>query len=391
MRGLTLLLFVRARYGTRMTVLSLAVLLLPYFAVAQTIYHDPQGRYVLQVPEGWQVTPDKGVDQIIVRKGASQAIVVVLKQNGNNSTSAKQFVETTVREFQAQCPTFRERIKGESKLAGAPGVYTLVTCSDPRSPAVAETTSALTANSILVGFTMIAPLKDYYANLPVLDGIRNSLRVTGAGTAVAASNADAQAKMELKKACIVGALTQEDCARRMGILLSQEAKQDRESPREEVGSLYRDPTGRFSLQVPEGWSATAEGDNGVLGVQLRSGFNWINIMPVDPAASTSEVVLKQEQNVASQSNSNRKGPFGPGGLIQVFGNGLELTYDHFNASSMQGEAIESYVGGVGDISGTDDSFLLLMASIGGQQKDKGGAVFLSVAQSIHINAHKFSH
>jgi hypothetical protein len=177
----------------------------------------------------------------------------------------------------------------------------------------------------------------------------------------------------------------------MGILLSQEAKQDRESPREEVGSLYRDPTGRFSLQVPEGWSATAEGDNGVLGVQLRSGFNWINIMPVDPAASTSEVVLKQEQNVASQSNSNRKGPFGPGGLIQVFGNGLELTYDHFNASSMQGEAIESYVGGVGDISGTDDSFLLLMASIGGQQKDKGGAVFLSVAQSIHINAHKFSH
>src|SRR5262249_60328092 len=109
-----------------------------------------------------------------------------------------------------------------------------------------------------------------------------------------------------------------------------------------------------------------------------------NIMPAGAAASASEVVLKQEQNFAAQSNSNRKGPFGSGGLIQIFGNGLELTYDHFNASSMQGEAIESYIGGVGDISGTGDSFLLLVASIGNQQQGKGGAIFLSVAQSIHI-------
>jgi hypothetical protein len=381
-----------ARHGARMTTLSLAVFMLPLLAVAQTTYHDPQGRYDLQVPDGWQVTPDKGIDQIIVRRGASQAVVVVMKQGRNNSITAKQFVETTVSEFQAQCPTFQERLSGSVTLAGAPGVYTLVTCSDPKSPAVAETSSALTANSFLVGFTMIAPLRDYYANLPVLDGIRNSLQVKGAGRVVAASNAAiAQAKTELKKACIVGVFEQEDCGRRMGILQGQEAKQDKAAPEEESGSVYRDPTGRFSFHVPEGWSAKPEGDNGVLGVQLRSGSNWINIMPADPAASASEVVLNQEQKVAAQSNSSRKGPFGPGGLIQIFGNGLELTYDHFNASSMQGEAIESYIGGVGDISGTGHNFLLLMASIGSQQKDKGGAVFLSVAQSIHITAHKSSY
>jgi hypothetical protein len=133
-----------------------------------------------------------------------------MKQGRNNSITAKQVVETTVSEFQAQCPTFQERLSGSVTLAGAPGVYTLVTCSDPKSPAVAETSSALTANSFLVGFTMIAPLRDYYANLPVLDGIRNSLQVKGAGRAVAASNAAiAQAKTELKKACIVGVFEQQ--------------------------------------------------------------------------------------------------------------------------------------------------------------------------------------
>jgi hypothetical protein len=371
--------------------MSLAMIMLPLLAVTQTTYHDPRGRYDLQVPGGWQVTPDKGVDQIIVHKGASQAIVVVLKLDGDNSMTAKRFVDTTVAEFQAQCPTFQERMSGAFALAGSPGVYSLVTCSDPKSPSVAETSSVLTSNSFLVGFTMIAPLQDYYETLPVLDGIRNSLQLTGVGRAAAASNsAGVQAKMELKKACIVGAFAQEDCARRMGILLGQEAKLDKASPGERTVSVYRDPTGRFSFQVPEGWSAKPEGDNGVLGVQLRSGSDWINIMPADPAASATEVVLKEEQEIALKSNSSRTGPFGHAGLIQIFGNGLELTYDHFNASSMQGEPVESYIGGVGDISGNGHNFLLLMASIGSQQKNKGGAAFFSVVQSMQMSAHRSS-
>jgi hypothetical protein len=369
------------------TMVSLAIIMLPFLAVAQTTYHDPQGRYDLQVPDGWQVTPDKGFDQIIVHKGALQAIVAVQKLDRESWMTPRQFVDTTVAEFKAQCPTFQERMSGSLSLAGSPGVYSLSTCSDTKSPAVAETSSALTSNSFLVGFTEIAPLQDYYANLPVLDGIRNSLQVTGVGGAVAASNStEVQAKMELKKACIVGAFAQEDCARRMGILQGQEARLDKASPGEGTVSVYRDPTGRFSFQVPEGWSAKPEGNNGVLGVQLRSGSDWINIMPADPAASATEVVLNQEQEIATKSNSSRKGPFGHAGLIQIFGNGLELTYDHFNASSMQGEPIESYIGGVGDISGNGHNFLLLIASIGGQQKNKGGATFLSVVRTIHLSA-----
>jgi len=377
----------RERSSGKMVALALAGLIVPVTANAQTTYHDPKGRYDLQIPEGWTAAPDNGVDQIIVRKGAVQATVLVSQQHKDNGMTAKEADDETVKEFYGQCPTTQVRKKGAVTLAGEPGIYTLLTCSDSKSPAVAEAASVLTDNTVLVQFTMVAPLAKYYDNLPLLDGIRDSLRVTGATIIAVQKGTDSTAVTELDRACTVGVFAQEDCARRMGILLGKEGAQDGTPQKPPSGAVYRDPSGRFSLHVPEGWSAKAEGDNGVLGVQLRSGTNWINVMAADPAASASEVVLNQEQKVALRSNSSRKPPFGPAGLIQVFGNGLEVTYDSFKASSAQGDPIESYIAGVGDISGTGHNFLLLIASIGAEQGEKSGGTFLSVAQSIHLAAH----
>ena len=374
--------------GAKMTAVTLAALILPVAVAAQTTYHDPQGRFDLQVPAGWQISQDQGADQVIVRQGAVQAIVAVLQQDKSGAMTAQQFVDVTAKEFQGQCPTFRTRQSGTLTLAGTPGVYSLFTCSDAKSPSVAETSSALTKNAVLIGFTGVAPLADYYASLPVLDGIRNSLHVMGNEAAATASNeGESQAMTELKKACTVGAFTQNDCARQIAILLGKEAQPGAASLEPAAGVAYRDPTGRFSLQIPQGWSATSEGDKGILGVQLRSGSDWINIMPAEPAASASEVVLHYEQKVAAQAKSDRKIPFGQLGLLQLFGNGLEVTYDHFGAASPQGETIESYIGGVGKISGADHTFLLLITSFGAQNMDKAGALFLSVAQSIRLAAH----
>jgi hypothetical protein len=367
---------------------ALASVALPLACAAQTPYHDPQGRYDLQVPAGWQVAPDQGVDQIIVRKGASQEIIAVIQQNKSNAMTAQQFVDSTAKEFQGQCPTFKSLQSGGVTLAGSPGIYSLFTCSDPKSPAVAETSATLTANNFVVGVTMISPVADYYATLPVLDAIRDSLRVTGNKPAASPAPKESLAMTELKKACAVGAFaTQDECSRRMGILLGQEAKQDGSAPQPVTGTPYHDPTGRFSLQVPDGWTAKSEGDNGILGVQLRSGNDWINVMPAKPAASASEVVLNQDKAIAAQSNSNKTPPFSPIGLLQIFGNGLEVSYDHFSANTAQGDAVESYIGGVGDISGTDHKFLLVITSISGKEKDKAGALFLTVAQSIHLAGH----
>ena len=90
--------------------------------------------------------------------------------------------------------------------------------------------------------------------------------------------------------------------------------------------------------------------------------------------------------MAARSNSSRKIPFGSGGIIQLLGHGVELSYDHFSAATPQGEAIESYIGGVGNISGANRTFLLLIAAFGAGEKDQAGGTFLSVGQSFSLPA-----
>jgi hypothetical protein len=361
--------------------------------LAQTTYHDPQGRYDLDLPAGWLVTPDKASGQIVATNGVLQVVVSVKAQNNSNAMTAKKFVDVTASEFASQCPAFQNRGTGTVTLAGASGVSALFLCDNKKTPSVAETSAALTANGVLAGFTTIVPLGQFYSSLPVLDGIRSSLRVTGAPVAAAESTGDSKALNELKRACMAGAFTQEDCARRIGILMGQEAAAAPApaapaGPASPIagGTVYRDGQGRFTLQVPPGWTATAEGDNGALGVQLRSGPTWINIMPAEAAASTSDVVVHQEQKIAARSGSDRKPPFGAGGLIQLFGNGVELTYDHFGGVSPQGDAVESYIGGVGPLTGGGKLHLLLIASLSQAQTSAGGALFLSLAQSVRFGA-----
>jgi len=368
--------------------LTLATLALPMALAAQTTYTDPNGLFTVQVPAGWHSEPDATAHQVTLVNGPLLAILMVSPQNKTNAMTAKEFIDATAGEFASQCPTSRIAQSGDVALAGTPGKYTLFTCSDLKSPAVAETSAALTPTPALIGLTTISPLSRYYDSLPVLDSIRASLRLTGQPFP-AATNPKDLALAELKKACIVGAFTQEDCARRIAILIGLEYKPP-PAPATSA-DIYRDGQNRFSVTIPAGWHATAEGDNGALGVQLRSGASFINIMPAPSATSTGEVVLHQDEKIAAQSNSDRKPPFSPTGIIQLFGNGVELSYDHFSASSPQCDPVETYIGGIGNISGNGSLYLLLIASLQpGQAPSQGtdaGAIFLATAQSIHLISH----
>jgi hypothetical protein len=410
---------------------------LPASAVAQTNYHDPQGRFEIQIPAGWQLTVDKSVDQITISNHAVQMTVYVSLQNKTNAMTAREFIDSTAQEFQGQCPSFKNRQKGSVVLAGYPGIYQLFTCSDSTSPAVAETDAALTKGNVLIGFTTISPVSRYFTVLPAFDAIRDSLRLIGrrpdpteesAAEAITQSN-ESSRMTDLKKACLAGVFSQEECARRVGMEEGQEkltqtggngpvsgsdvgrsgrdagpigtAGLAQHSPVAMGGAAYstgtsmdstnryHDPMGRFSIQVPHGWKATAEGENGILGAQLRSGSNWINVMPAKGGASCKEIVLDQERAMAASSHSDRKAPFGPLGLIQLFGNGVEVTYDHFAATSDDGARVESYIGGVGDISGKGTMFLLVVGSLRPGASGKGeaadeGALFLAAAQSVQM-------
>jgi hypothetical protein len=359
--------------------------MLPLAAAAQSTYHDPKGRYEVQVPAGWSAAPDDGIDELTIRRGATQANVLVIEQNPTNPMTAERFVGEAVAEFQQQCPTFRERQRGKVSLAGNQASYQLVTCSDPTSPAVAETEAVLRKDKVLIAFTMIAPLKRYVVDLPVLDGIRNSLRVPGPNDVRPQQpDSDPLQLVEAKRACAVGALSAQECARQIGITFGKETAAE-DAAEAAKANVYHDPTGRFSFIVPRGWTAVAEGENGLRGVQLRSGENWINVMPAPTAASASEVVLRYEADMATHSESGRKPPFGAIGLLQLFGHGTELTYDNFSAKGADGGERDSYVGGVGSAAGnTGDQHLLMVGSL--SPKSDGSKAFLSVGQSVRFGS-----
>jgi len=86
----------------KITVAILAALILPIAAAAQTAYYDPQGRYDVQIPAGWQLAPGNSADQIVIQNGAAQALITVLQQDASSAMTASQFVDGTGREIQSR-------------------------------------------------------------------------------------------------------------------------------------------------------------------------------------------------------------------------------------------------------------------------------------------------
>jgi hypothetical protein len=73
----------------------------------------------------------------------------------------------------------------------------------------------------------------------------------------------------------------------------------------------------------------------------------------------------------------------------LFGHGLEVTFDNFPASSPTGDPIDSYIAGVGDISGSSHNLLLIVASLpktSPKSPDAPVVPFFAIAQSIRIGS-----
>jgi hypothetical protein len=357
---------------------ALATFLLSQSLPAQTTtYTAPSGLFTVQVPAGWRAHYEPDLHQVSLSSGPLLAIVMVTPQNKSNALTPAQFLETTADDFSHQCPTYQAVQNGDVSLAGHLGQYSLFTCSDPKSPAVAETSAALTATPTLIAVTLIAPLSDYADNLPTLDAIRDSVRLTGQPAPPAPSPKDT-ALAELKKACRVGAFPQIECARRLAILDGDDYKPS-DNPATSA-SIYHDARNRFTVTIPKSWRATPEGDNGSLGVQLRLGASTplpkIWMMPTEPKGGLLGD-WERSANFCSCWRTTSSVVAAAGGA------GMMVSYDNFRTSSAKGIPIDSYVAGVGDISGKG-AFLLVIASL---QPATAGGTFLATAQSIHLLPH----
>jgi hypothetical protein len=346
--------------------------LFPLAACAQTTYRSPDGAFSVDIPANWKLSTDPSSNQIDAHSGpVSFSVTVTSIPQG---AAASDFLEASDAQLQKQCPTYKHRDTHPITLAGLNGLASVSTCNDPRSPAIAETSAALTPSGLLANLTAVAPAEHYADSIAIFATVKASLHVPALpATASPSSTNTPPTVADIKRDCAAGRYSQEECSRRLGIALSANAPDTQHIPN---ATSYHDPQNRFTVDIPPGWTATSEGDNGILGVQLSHAKDWIDIMP-STAPSASEAVLAREREMIQKSHLTRTAPFSPTGLIQIFGHGTELTYDTTDASSPDGTPIDAIIAAIAPATG-GPAKLLFETSTAHTSDNVGLAVALSI-------------
>ena len=96
------------------------------------------------------------------------------------------------------------------------------------------------------------------------------------------------------------------------------------------------------------------------------------------ASSPTDVVLGFEAGFAKDGSP--KPPIGKLGIIQLFGQGMEIDYDTFRSENDDGRKVDSMVAGIAKDSGSGQR-VLMFSSIAGDTDATG----LKVARSIRLD------
>lgn len=107
---------------------------------APSVYRDPQGRYSLAVPDGWNVASDNG--NVTLSSGASW--VTVATSNGAQPSDVNRQV---VQQIQAQYKNFQILNEGDFQNSGHPSHGTNATGINPRGGRVSVLVVSVGAGS----------------------------------------------------------------------------------------------------------------------------------------------------------------------------------------------------------------------------------------------------
>jgi hypothetical protein len=143
------------------------------------------------------------------------------------------------------------------------------------------------------------------------------------------------------------------------------------------GNTYSDPQGAFHVVIPQGWTASPQGDNGAGGVQIVQGTSWAVISPFANAKQPSDVVISMEGQLQRQYKNMAIGNHGPA----KFQGKLDMAYARYTGINPQGAAVTVVIIG---IASPDGRFFLVMSSI--PQNDTQGAntAMTGMVQSLHF-------
>lgn len=271
---------------------------------AQNLYRDPAGNFTVQVPPGWQTQPqeDKQGISIVNTKFQSSVTVGVMRSPGSSTPSPEKELEDMQSQVVQDCPNARVKQRGSASLAGLSGVFFIVSCPAHGGEEVMKFAAA-SAPGLMIVLNSAVPFSDLGSVQSAMNSIERSIAVSGelsnspigasgSGAPINETAGNSRQLAALTKACSIGALSKEECDQRMASLLNHPAPSVASDQPQTMtsndpnwtpgtgapatSSTYRDNQGRYSLTVPEGWTATPESDgSGTL--QLVRGSAWATV------------------------------------------------------------------------------------------------------------------
>jgi hypothetical protein len=202
-------------------------------------YKDPAGAFTVQVPADWPSQRDPGSPMVSFanQKSQASASMGVIHGNEANTPTPEKELEMIQGQFPQNCPQAKIQKRGPTTLGGIEGAFMLVNCTNRSGGLEVMKFAVASKPGLLLVFNSASPAPNYEGVLPAFDSMEQSLKALELHAA--APTADA-------------------------------------APAQTGSDTFRDPQGRYSLTVPDGWSAKPQADSGAL--QLSSGPSWAMLL-----------------------------------------------------------------------------------------------------------------
>ncbi len=292
-------------------------------AHAQSTYRDPAGNFTIMVPQGWTTEPQENNGISVVNEKLKSSVSVFVMRGPDSSTPSPKQELDGVRGQLQNCPS-GDMKTGDSTLLGMRGMYLLAKCSDKDIGELALKFVVLAGPGVMVVVNTAAPTANLVSAVPTLSAIERSIKVTNGSAssqrpllhgpeATSETSDNSRQLAALQRACSSQALTKEECDQRIAAMNSQpqqfqhqwvqdsQQQQPPQQPQSDQQSgqttsndpnwtpgggggggarassgVFRDNQGRYSLTIPQGWSAQTANDNsGAL--QLSRGQAWATV------------------------------------------------------------------------------------------------------------------
>lgn len=304
-------------------------------ARAQTLYKDPAAAFTVAVPATWETQREPGSPMVSFVNEKLQASVSMGVIHGNeaNTPTPDKELEMIQGQFPQNCPQAKIQKRGPTTLGGISGAFMLVNCANDKGGLEVMKFAVASKPGLLMVLNSASPAGNYEAALPAFDSMEHSLKQLAPTGVQAQSGAAAPSS----------------------------------------SGAFHDPQGRYSLTVPDGWSAAPQADSGAL--QLSSGPNWAMLM-TGSGSVPSDVNHQVTQQIQAQFTGFQLLNEGD---LQVNGHPSHGT----NATGMnpKGERVSVLVLSISAGSG---HFLTVISSCPNDQAKAVNATVMRMAQSIRF-------